>query len=127
MTQSITKDSIRTYKGHPQPFGSTQAHDGVNFAIFSKHASSVHLCLYEAGHKEPFCELILDPQHNKTGDVWHILVSGLSETVQYAYRVNGPYAPKHGHYFNPKQVVQDPYALANDLQHSSWSDHVESW
>jgi glycogen operon protein len=57
-------------------------------------------------------EIQLDPTVNKTGDVWHILVHGLPPDTLYGYRVNGLYAPRAGHRFNPRTVVLDPYALA---------------
>ena len=62
--------------------------------------------------EEPIAEFVLDPVHNRTGDVWHVLVHGLGPDVLYGYRVHGPYAPRAGHRYKPEAVVLDRYAPA---------------
>ena len=47
---------------------------GVNFAIFSKHATSCTLVLFQPGAEQPFVEFPLDPRSNRTGQVWHAFV-----------------------------------------------------
>jgi glycogen operon protein len=54
----------------------------------------------------------MDPNLNKTGDVWHIEVPGMGPGAYYLYRVDGPYTPEQGHRFNPNKLVLDPYAKA---------------
>jgi glycogen operon protein len=85
---------------------------GVNFAVFSRHAQSVILVLFRDGSDTPFAEIPLDPQLNKTGDVWHIFVARVPAGTLYGYRVDGPFAPKKGHRFNPRVILLDPYARA---------------
>ena len=106
------KRKLTTARGQCRPFGGTRTPDGVNFAVFSRHAQEVRLVLFEAGQEEPAVEIALDPLVNKTGDIWHVLVYGLTSDFQYAYRVLGPYAPKAGHRFDPKALLLDPYARA---------------
>src|SRR5258708_26854007 len=77
-------------RGQCRPFGATPRADGVNFAIFSRHAHSVYLILFEEGHDEPFAEIGLDPSRNKTGDVWHIFVHNLPAGGLSAYPANAP-------------------------------------
>jgi glycogen operon protein len=101
-----------TGRGHCRPFGATLRPGGVNFALFSRHAEKVHLLLFKEGREEPIAEIALDPTINKTGDVWHIFVSGTGTDLLYGYRLEGPFAPKPGHRFNPKVTVLDPYVLA---------------
>ena len=101
---------FKTSRGHCRPFGASLRPGGVNFAVFSRHAHSVHLVLFKEGREEPIAEIPLDPVIHKTGDVWHIFVHGLPPDILYGYRVNGPFAPKAGHRFNPRQIVLDPYA-----------------
>src|SRR3954447_14086664 len=105
-----TAAALITSRGYARPFGATVWADGVNFAVFSRHAQAVHLVLFEEGGEEPFAEFPLDPSDNRTGDVWHVFVRDLSPGVLYGYRVNGPYAPRSGHRFNPRAVLLDPYA-----------------
>ena len=74
------KTDIRTEPGLPQPKGASFHLDGVNFALFSRHATSVSLVIAvqdEVGKDEQTVELVLDPRLNKTGDIWHVLVSHL--------------------------------------------------
>ena len=104
------KPLFRTGRGSPRPFGAWRTPDGVNFALFSRNARSVHLVLFLEGREQPFCEIPLDPVRNKTGDVWHVFVFGLPAAMLYGYRVDGPFAPKAGHRFNPKVVLIDPTA-----------------
>lgn len=101
-----------TSRGSCRPFGATPRADGVNFAIFSRHAHAVSLVLFQQGREEPVTEILLDPTVNKTGDVWHVFVHDLTPDYLYGYRVHGPNAPKSGHRFNPSAVLLDPYAQA---------------
>jgi len=92
--------------------GATVQADGVNFAVFARHANFVQLVLFEEGQDEPFIEIPLDAKKNKTGDIWHVFVPNLRPGVLYGYRVNGPFAPRLGHRFNPRAILLDPYARA---------------
>jgi glycogen operon protein len=106
------KGAFATARGFCRPFGATPRGGGVNFAVFSRHAESVQLVLFREGQEEPLVEIPLNPASNKTGDVWHIFVYGLTPDMLYGYRVQGPFAPKAGHRFDSKAIVLDPYARA---------------
>jgi len=99
-----------TARGHARPFGATPKPHGVNFALFSRHAQFVNLVLFREGSDRSLAEISLDPKLHKTGDVWHIFVFDLPHDVLYGYRINGQFAPKSGHRFNPRVIVLDPYA-----------------
>jgi glycogen operon protein len=101
-----------TTRGHCRPFGATPHPEGVNFAVFSRHAHQVDLVLFKEGREKPIAEIPLDPVYNRTGDVWHVLVHGLPSDCLYGYRVHGPWAPKAGHRFDSKAILLDPYAQA---------------
>ena len=92
--------------GHPSPLGATLGADGVNFAVFSRHATKVMVCLFDVDGNES--SIISLPE--RTGDVWHGFVAGLKAGQQYGLRVDGPYDPKNGHRFNPFKLLIDPYA-----------------
>jgi glycogen operon protein len=96
--------------GHPYPLGATWDGAGVNFALFSEHASGVDLCLFDA--PESLHERLRLPLTECTDDVWHGYVPELRPGQCYGYRVYGPYAPHHGHRFNPAKLLLDPYAKA---------------
>ena len=38
---------MRVWPGTPHPLGATWDGEGVNFALFSEHATAVELCLFE--------------------------------------------------------------------------------
>jgi glycogen operon protein len=107
-----SRHQVATSRGHSQPFGVSFWPTGVNFAVVSRHAHSVHVVLFEEGRPEPVAEIPLDPVFNKTGDVWHILVHDLPLDLVYGYRVAGPFDPPTGHRFNSSTVLLDPYACA---------------
>ncbi|HEY3320772.1 MAG TPA: glycogen debranching protein GlgX [Planctomycetota bacterium] len=111
-TEAGATPQFRTARGDCRPFGAARRVGGVNFAVFSRNATAVTLCLFRPGEEDPFCEIKLDPRHNKTGDVWHILVYDLPANLRYGFRVAGSMAPKAGHRFDPAVVVLDPYARA---------------
>lgn len=99
--------------GSPRPFGASLTPDGVNFAVFSRHATSVRLCLYDRPEDgKARLDLTLDPVQNRTGDIWHVHVAGLGPGALYAWRADGPYLPEAGHRFNPNKILLDPYAKA---------------
>jgi isoamylase len=100
--------------GTPLPIGgSHQEGDGVNFVLFSRHASRVRLELYQhPDDSSPTRIIDLDPVRNRTGDVWHVWVRGIPVGQLYGYRIDGPYQPDEGHRFNPNKLLLDPYARA---------------
>ena len=100
-------------RGVPLPFGAHKYGDGVNFALFSRHASRVRLELFDQPVDATPARIIdLDPACNHTGDVWHVWVEGIRPGQLYAYRVDGPYQPREGHRFNFNKLLLDPFATA---------------
>ena len=100
--------------GSPLTLGANPGPDGTNFALFSRHAWSVTLCLFdEPGDRSPAIELRLDPSRHRTGDVWHVLLPDLSPGRLYLYRIDGPFAPREGHRYGSELFVLDPYARAH--------------
>jgi glycogen operon protein len=95
------------------PFGAHEYGGGVNFALFSRHASRVRLELFDQSvDATPARVIDLDPACNRTGDVWHLWVEGVRPGQLYAYRVDGPYQPREGHRFNFNKLLLDPFATA---------------
>jgi isoamylase len=100
--------------GNPYPLGATLDRGGVNFALYSEHASAVDLCIFdEAGNETRL------PVRERTAFVWHVYVPDLKPGTRYGYRVSGPYEPGRGLRFNEHVVLLDPYANAVD-QHENW-------
>src|SRR5215207_9673083 len=107
---------MKVWPGQPYPLGATFDGAGVNFALFSEHATKVELCLFD-NHDDD------KPSHTirigeNTDHVWHAYLPDVQPGQLYGYRVDGPYDPEHGHRFNANKVLLDPYAKAigRDLQ-----------
>jgi glycogen operon protein len=111
---------MRIWPGDPYPLGATWDGRGVNFALFSRHAEAVDLCLFdERGRRE--LEQIRMPEY--TDEVWHVYLPDVRPGQHYGYRVHGPYDPAAGHRFNCHKLLLDPYAKA---LHGNirWSDSL---
>jgi isoamylase len=94
-------------EGKPYPLGANWDGLGVNFALFSAHATRVELCLFDQkGERE--LERISLPEY--TDEVWHGYLPNARPGTVYGYRVYGPFEPDAGHRFNPNKLVIDPYA-----------------
>mgnify|MGYP000111625642 CR=1 FL=1 len=100
---------LRVEPGSPYPRGATWDGGGVNFALFSAHATKVELCLFDdKGRRET--DRIALPEF--THEVWHGYFPDIRPGQLYGYRVHGPYDPPNGHRFNPHKLLIDPYAKA---------------
>jgi glycogen operon protein len=112
---------MRVWPGRPYPLGATFDGAGVNFALFSEHATKVELCLFNAIEDGKEAERIQLPE--QTDQVWHCYLPDAEPGQLYGYRVHGPYEPAKGHRFNPNKIVLDPYtkAIGRDVQ---WHDEL---
>ena len=97
-------------KGTPTPLGATQRDGGINFSLFSQHATKVTLCLYPPDSKEPLEKITLDPKINRTGWIWHVFIENLNCQIEYSYEIDGPRDLKKGHRYDPSNALLDPYA-----------------
>ena len=105
------KNPVQTKTGSPVPLGPTITHQGVNFAIFSRHAFAVTLVIAPASGQYERIEIPLDPQTNKTGDIWHILLYDAPLPLLYGYRIDGPNGQEEsGHCFDASLLLLDPYS-----------------
>lgn len=93
-----------------RPLGATWDGSGVNFAIYSYHATHIDLVLFDA--RDPSREVATLTLPERTAHVWHGYVPGVRPGQLYGYRVHGAYAPERGMRFNPAKLVIDPYAKA---------------
>jgi len=103
-----------TKSGNPHPLGHTLHSDGVNFALFSQHATGVELLLFDKhDDPDPLQIITLDPKTNKTFHFWHVFVRDLKPGMHYAYRIDGPHDLSSGHRFCRDKVLIDPYSKGN--------------
>ena len=110
---------MRVWPGRPYPLGATWDGSGVNFALFSEHATRVELCLFGSPKAGRAAHRVVLPEY--TDQVWHAYLPDAAPGQLYGYRVDGPYQPEQGHRFNANKILLDPYAKAigRDL---TWSN-----
>lgn len=100
-------------QGLALPLGVSFHANRVNFALFSRHAEAVSLVLFHPGQTDAWAEIDLDHHINKTGDIWHIMLTDLPYGTEYGYQLVGPYDPRGtGHCYQADRLVLDPYAHA---------------
>ena len=98
--------------GRPYPFGATFVPGGVNFAVFSRYATSCTLVLFEKGTADPVVEIPF-PEEFRIGNVFSMVVFDLDyEIIEYGLRMDGPNQPHLGQHFNKEIILLDPYAKA---------------
>jgi isoamylase len=107
---SAPRSSVRSRPGAPYPLGATWDGAGVNFAVWSEHATGMELCLFDGA--QPAREVHRLPIREQTDRVWHVYLPEARPGLLYGYRAHGPYEPEAGHRFNPTKLLLDPYARA---------------
>jgi isoamylase len=105
-----TVGTFKVERGKPLPFGALPFRNGINFSLFSKHATTASLILFQPGGTKPLAEIPLDEQCNRTGHMWHLFVHPLDLDIHYGWRLDGPHDLKKGHRYDPGIILIDPYA-----------------
>ena len=106
----MAKKKITLERGSSSPLGATVIDKGVNFSLFSRHATAVDLLLFDkVDDVAPRVTVPLDPVAQRTYHYWHGYVPGLKAGQLYAYRVSGPFSPETGLRFDPQKTLLDPY------------------
>jgi isoamylase len=118
MTRPSAQPTHEVWPGTPYPLGANWDGAGINFALFSRHATKVEVCLFDETGKRELHRIAL---RERTDFVWHGYVPQLRPGQLYGYRVHGPYEPQNGHRFNPNKLLLDPYARSI-VGRIEWSD-----
>lgn len=110
--------SYKIIRGCSYKLGAQHDGAGVNFAVFSEHATKIELCIFsDDGTREN----ALLPMPERDGSIWYGYVPDLPIGALYGYRAHGQYAPEQGHRFNPHKLLLDPYT--REIQ-GEWTDHA---
>jgi isoamylase len=112
------------WRGRPYPLGATWDGAGVNFALFSKHAEQVELCLFDPRGRR---EIERVEVRERTDYVWHCYLPEGRPGLIYGYRVHGPHEPDRGHRFDHNRVLLDPYARMIQRGRSQVIDPAFTW
>jgi glycogen operon protein len=95
------------WRGRAYPLGATWDGSGVNFAVFSKHAERVELCLFDPKGRREVERIEL---RERTDFVWHVYLPDARPGLLYGFRAHGPHDPDRGHRFDVSRLLLDPYA-----------------
>ena len=104
---------------HPLPYGALVWEGGVQFVVFSRHATGMRVLLYNRVRDREPAEIIeLDPESDRWGDMWSVFVPGIGAGQLYHFQADGPFEPQLGHRFDSRARLIDPYAkaLAGEFQ-----------
>ncbi|MGH8030758.1 MAG: glycogen debranching protein GlgX [Arenimonas sp.] len=92
--------------GRSEPMGAHARDSGVNFAVFSQHATRIDVCVFDATG----AEIARLPLHGPHDQVFHGFLPGAGPGLLYGLRADGPHSPEAGHRFNPHKLLLDPCA-----------------
>jgi glycogen debranching enzyme len=110
-TKLQTKMQTKMQTGRPWPLGATvdssSPDAGVNFAVFSVHATQLDVCVYDSTGQT---EIERHSLPGRSGDVWHGRLPGAGAGLVYGLRAHGPWRPERGHRFNAHKLLLDPWA-----------------
>jgi glycogen operon protein len=124
---SDKKNLRRRKRGYPLPEGVTVFAEGINFAIFARHATKVTLVIDyrpEGAVKLSRYEIAFDPDENRTGDMWHILLLTHHQNFCYGYRIDGPPCGKGGGLiYDYRKILIDPFCRT--LLPRKWREPTE--
>ncbi len=90
--------------------GAAIREDGATFAVLSRNAESIHICLFDERDRET--DRFRLPQ--REGDLHFGFVPAIGARQRYGLRADGPWAPEAGHRFDPAKLLVDPYATRLD-------------
>jgi isoamylase len=103
--------------GSPYPLGASVTATGVNFSVFSFHATRAELLLFDTEDAiQPSRTVDLAAGSSLASHYWNVHLPGIKAGQLYGYRISGPYAPALGHRFDPEKLLLDPYARAMSVK-----------
>jgi glycogen operon protein len=107
-------------EGLEAPMGARARDGGVNFCVFSEHATAVEVCTFDAEGLHEQQRWRLNGPHD---GLWSGFLPGAGPGLVYGLRAHGPWAPAQGHRFNPAKLLLDPYASEIVGRHAWRPEH----
>ena len=121
LAQKGPRAALRVLPGASYPLGATWDGAGVNFALFSEHATAVELCLFDSVDATEESDRVLLTERD--GMISHCYLPEMRPGQLYGFRVYGPHRPERGHRFNPNKVLLDPY-VRSVARRIEWHDDM---
>ena len=79
------------------PLGATITAEGTQFAVWSRNAARIDLCLFDKTGARQLRQLPM----LRNGDVHTLTVADAPKGTRYGFRADGVYSPDHGLWFDP--------------------------
>lgn len=99
-----------------QPLGANATPDGIRFAVRSRDADAIDLCLFsDSDGGDPERRIAM----HRDGDLFCVTVPNIADGQRYGLRADGPWMPDRGLRFDPAKLLVDPYAVEFD-QRFQW-------
>ncbi len=98
------------------PLGVTLTEAGAHFAVWSRHAAQIIVCLFD-GEIERRIPLL------RKGDRHDAFVIGVKAGQHYGLRADGPWDERAGHRFDVSKLLIDPYATELTA-HGQWREEL---
>jgi glycogen operon protein len=111
----------RLPSGVPSRLGAHAVEDGITFAVWSREATAVELCVFDGTGREHRHGL-----ERSSEGIWHGFLDGAGPGLRYGYRAHGEWDPEQGLRFNPAKLLIDPWARRVDgrlIWHEALFDH----
>ena len=92
------------------PQGAIPTPNGTAFSVYSRHASQIDLCLFDATGNTQTARLPMQRGENAI----HTITTDAPIGTRYGFRAEGVYAPDQGLWFDPSKLLLAPYATEID-------------
>ena len=102
--------------GQSHPMGACARDGGVNFVVFSDHAQTIELCLFDASGAREIRRYALHGPHD---GLFQGFLQGVGPGLVYGLRAHGARRAEAGQRFNPHKLLLDPWAR-EIVGHLSW-------
>ena len=107
----LPADRCARVPGAPYPLGATWDGAGVNFALFSEHATGVELCLFDAATRADEIAPRAHARAHRPG-LARLPARRAARRTSTASACTARTSRSAGHRFNPAKLLLDPYAKA---------------
>ena len=117
---TIDQNNLKIQSGKNVPLGCTRSGAGFNFAVYADQSDTFSLILYTDNAQNSMISIPLDPKKNRTGQIWHIEVSGLPECFEYGFQKD------HKNHVDPSKKNKNSISFLNDPYARAYSGG-ENW
>ncbi len=121
-TASPAIDSTTMQPGRTEPMGAHVRNGGVNFCVFSAHATRIEVCVFDAQGRHEQVRYALHGPHDH---VFHGFLPDAGPGLVYGLRAHGANGHQRGDAFDPDLLLLDPCAR-EIVGTFDWANHIDA-